>query len=68
MKTVFVLIIMTMSGPVETPRPFYSIEDCVQMQKSIEFDSYCVERKVESMKKRSLAFMNPLESRPKDVD
>lgn len=53
MNTIFVLVIFTSTGIVETPRPFHTMEECVQMQKSIQFDSFCSERNITEKEKKS---------------
>jgi hypothetical protein len=61
MTTVYALMIITMTGVVEVPNPFKTMNECKEISKSIQFPSYCVEKEVENPEvqmNRMLTLMN----------
>lgn len=45
MNSVFALMIVSVSGVVEAPNNFATMAECQKVVESIQFQSYCIEKK-----------------------
>lgn len=48
MSTLYALMIVTITGVIEAPNYFKSMDECKEVSKTIQFQSYCVEKRVRS--------------------
>lgn len=68
MNSVYVLMIVTMTGVVEAPNSFSSLTECEKVVQRIQRETYCVEKKPVNIEQETKNFMNIFKNLVKEMD
>ena len=68
MNTLFVLMLVTATGAVESPNYFSSLESCEKVVKRIKTDAYCVEKKPVNIEQEMKSFATLFKNFAKEMD
>lgn len=68
MNSIYVLMIVTMSGVVEAPNSFTSLAECEKVVQRIQRETYCIEKKPVNVEKEMNTFIAMFKNFAKEMD